>query len=87
MVKRPKTVGLMQDVFAADGDISRSIWRSELRLSGYRILPAEGILLFCGEFFPIVCFCWLGMGYFLSKTFPSLTTFLNAAFVGGFRLE
>ena len=62
--------------------VSRSIWRSELGLSGYSILPAGGILSFGGEFFPIVCFCWLRMGCFLSEKFPSLTTFLNAAFAG-----
>ena len=30
---------------------------------------------FGGEFFPIVCFCWLGMGRLLSKKFPSLCVF------------
>ena len=34
-----------------------------------------GILSFGGEFFPIVCFCWLGMGRLLSKKFPSLCVF------------
>ena len=29
--------------------VSRSIWRSKLRLSSYRILPARGILSFIGE--------------------------------------
>ena len=39
--------------------VRRSIWRSEPRLSGHRILPAGGILSFGGEFFPIVCFSCL----------------------------
>ena len=48
--------------------ISRSIWRSELRLSGHRILPAGGILSFGGEFFPIVCFCRMGRGAFCRRS-------------------
>ena len=70
-----------RNFFQMEGDadfrerVSRSIWRSEPRLSGHRILPAGGILSFGGEFFPIVCFCWLGMGRLLSKKFPSLCVF------------
>ena len=67
--------------------VSRSIWRSEPRLSGHRILPAGGILSFGGEFFPIVCFCWLGMGRLLSKKFPSLCVLKRCICWGTFRLE
>ena len=35
--------------------VSRSIWRSKLRLSSYRILPARGILSFIGEVSLALC--------------------------------
>ena len=70
-----------RNFFQTEGDtdfrerVSRSIWPSKLVLSGYRILLAGGILSFGGEFFPIVCFCWLGSGCLLPGELPSRCVF------------
>ena len=67
--------------------VSRSIWPSKLGLSCYRILPARGILSFGGKvrLLLYVSAGW-GEGIFCRES-SLLVTFLNAAFVGGFRLE
>ena len=67
--------------------VSRSIWPSKLGLSCYRILPARGILSFGGKvrLLLYVSAGW-GEGIFYRES-SLLVTFLNAAFVGGFRLE
>ena len=82
-----------RNFFQTEGDtdfrerVSRSIWPSKLVLSGYRILLAGGILSFGGEFFPIVCFCWLGKGFLWPGELPSRCVFKRCICWGTFRLE
>ena len=66
---------------------SRSIWPSKLVLSCYRILPAKWILSFAEEVSLTLCVSvgW-GGGLFCRES-SLLAAFLNAAFVGAFRLE
>ena len=63
--------------------VSRSIWPSKLGLSGYRILPAKGILSFTKEVSLALCVSVGWGGVLFCRESSLLVTFLNAAFVGG----
>ena len=62
--------------------VSRSIWRSKLRLSSYRILPAKGILSFTEEVSLALCVSPGWGRVFFGRESSLLAAFLNAAFVG-----